>query len=296
MEPWPDQWAFLSSVARLTPEAAAALADSLRPVDAGPALTFADPARAGGPPPPELIRARLGARLSIERSGIPPAIVAALKHLGSIHNPAFYEKQRLRFSTWDTPRFIRCYEEDLEWIHLPRGLVERVIELMETLGSRLEITDARPEQPAAGLGFIGRLRSQQSDAVDAALPHDRGVIVAPPGAGKTMMACAVIAHHDRPTLDRGRRRRDDPERRAPGETRGALREVRAGGRRRVSPPSGPSRSRPACAMRHPDSGSASLPPPTVATASRASSPYSAVPRDSRSAPRTSPTRPRFGAS
>ena len=37
MEPWPDQWAFLSSVARLAPDAVAALAESLRPVDAGPA-------------------------------------------------------------------------------------------------------------------------------------------------------------------------------------------------------------------------------------------------------------------
>lgn len=200
MEPWPDQWAFLSSIARLTPDAAAMLAESLRPVEAGPGLTFADLARSGGPPPPEVVRARLRGRLSIALSGLPPAVVAALKHLGSIHNPVFYEKQRLRFSTWDTPRFIRCYEEDLEWIHLPRGLVERASELMTTLGSRLEVTDARPERPAAGLAFVGTLRPQQDDAVRAVLPHDRGVIVAPPGAGKTVMACALIAHHDRPSI------------------------------------------------------------------------------------------------
>jgi superfamily II DNA or RNA helicase len=200
MRPWPDQWAFLSSIARLTRESAKALAASLRPVDAGPALTFADLAKAGGPPPPATIRAQLGATLSIERSGLPPTMTAALKHLASIHNPVFYEKQRMRFSTWDTPRFIRCYQEDLEWIHLPRGLVERVVELVAGLGSRLDVADVRPEHPSVGFRFAGVLRPEQSAALTAAAPHERGVIVAPPGAGKTVIACSVIAHHDVPTL------------------------------------------------------------------------------------------------
>lgn len=59
-----------------------------------------------------------------------PAVIAALKHLGSIANPEFYEKQRMRFSTWNTPRFISCYREDLEWLHLPSGLTERVSDLL----------------------------------------------------------------------------------------------------------------------------------------------------------------------
>ena len=87
MEPWADQWAFLSAVARMKPDAVTSLAETLRPVEAGPALSLADLAKAGGPSPPPVIRARLGAELSIERSGLPPAVVAALKHLGSIANP-----------------------------------------------------------------------------------------------------------------------------------------------------------------------------------------------------------------
>jgi len=200
MRPWPEQWAFLSSVARLTRESAKTLAASLRPVDAGPALTLADLAKAPGPPPPATIRAQLGATISIKRSGLPPAVIAALKHLASIHNPVFFEKQRMRFSTWDTPRFIRCYQEDLEWIHLPRGLVERVVELVVGLCSRLEVTDVRPVHPTVGLGFGESLRPEQAKAVQAVIAHERGVIVAPPGSGKTVMACAVIAHHDAPTL------------------------------------------------------------------------------------------------
>ena len=200
LEPWPDQWAFLSSIARMSPAAVTELAATLRPVDAGPALSLAELARQGGPPPPKVIQARLGAMLSIERAGLPPAVVAAFKHLASIANPAFYEKQRMRFSTWDTPRFISCYGEDLEWLHLPRGLTERVTELVASLDSRLELTDDRADPPSIDLTFAGTLRPQQAAAVDDLVGHDRGVLVAPPGAGKTVMACAVIAHHHTPTL------------------------------------------------------------------------------------------------
>ena len=200
MQPWPDQWAFLSSVARMTPDAVESLAETLRPVDAGPALSLADLAKAGGPPPPPVVRARLGAELSIERAGLPPAVVAGLKHLASIANPEFYEKQRMRFSTWDTPRFISAYREDLEWLHVPRGLTEKVADLFAFLDSAVDVVDDRPEPPVAAFEFRGELRSQQSAAVADLVDHDLGVLVAPPGAGKTVMACAVIAHHDTPTL------------------------------------------------------------------------------------------------
>jgi superfamily II DNA or RNA helicase len=200
LQPWPDQWSFLSSVARLSPEAAAELGRSLRPVDAGPTLSLADLARRSGPAPPPVIRARLGPMLSIERAGLPPGVIAALKHLGSIANPEFYEKQRMRFSTWNTPKFISCYREDLEWLHLPRGLTERIVDLITELGSRLDLTDDRADPGHIDLGFVGVLHPQQSAAVANLVGHDRGVLVAPPGAGKTVMACAVIAHHRTPTL------------------------------------------------------------------------------------------------
>jgi hypothetical protein len=200
MEPWPDQWSFLSSIARLSPEAVTDLAGSLRPVTTGPMVSLDELARRGGPPPPPVIRARLGAMLSIERAGLPPAVVAAFKHLASISNPEFYEKQRMRFSTWDTPRFISCYGEDLEWLHLPRGLTERVADLVASLGSQIEIADDRADPPPIELTFVGTLRPQQVAAVADLVDHDRGVLVAPPGAGKTVMACAVIAEYGAPTL------------------------------------------------------------------------------------------------
>ena len=48
--------------------------------------------------------------------------------------------------------------------------------------------------------FTGTLRPQQATRSTDLVAHDLGVLVAPPGAGKTVMACAVIAHHQVPTL------------------------------------------------------------------------------------------------
>lgn len=72
--------------------------------------------------------------------------------------------------------------------------------MLDGLDSQLEIVDDRPAVAPVGLRFVGTLRTQQSAAVADLVDHDLGVLVAPPGAGKTVMACAVIAHHDVPTL------------------------------------------------------------------------------------------------
>src|ERR687891_2862372 len=71
----------------------------------------------------------------------------------------------MRFSTWNTPRFITGYQEDIEWLHLPRGLLQRVTTLVGDLGSRLDMVDDRADPPGLGLGLVGALRAQQAAAV-----------------------------------------------------------------------------------------------------------------------------------
>jgi superfamily II DNA or RNA helicase len=201
LEPWPDQWAFLSSVARLTPEATTAVTDALRPVEVGPTVGRGFAAnRTRDLPVPPVIRATLGSSVSLERIGLPPPMLALLKHTASLHNPEFYEKERLRFSTWGVPRLLRCYQEDLEHLHLPRGLLPQIERIVGDAGSRLDLVDRRANPEGVGLKFSGRLSAQQQVAMDALVAHELGVLVAPPGEGKTVIACAVVAHYQVPTL------------------------------------------------------------------------------------------------
>lgn len=199
LQPWPDQWTFLASVGRVSQsDLERLLADG--DVLVGPdALARAKRVRRDERAPSE-VRCTVGADIAIQRSLLPPSLLARLKHLASLHNPLFYERQRLRLSTHQTPRLIRCYEEDLTHLRLPRGLLAQLEEAVNGVGSRLLVDDHRPQYERVPLDFRGDLTPLQQTAVTAMLAHESGVLVAPPGSGKTVMACALIAERKLPTL------------------------------------------------------------------------------------------------
>lgn len=203
LRPWPDPWRGLSQVMRLTPAALDALLDELPPVQVGSEgamLTARWGRTVPEPPVPESIRCLRGARLSLERSGQPPSLLARIKHLASLHNPEFHKRQKLRLSVYGTPRFVRCYEEDLTHLHLPRGILKPLESAVREARSRLEIEEARTARDPIALDLTESLSPPQEAAVRDLLRHDEGVLVAPPGSGKTRMACAVIAARNVPTL------------------------------------------------------------------------------------------------
>ena len=48
---------------------------------------------------PKMTRCTIAAGLAVASADLPPSLLAELKHLASLHNPLFYERQRLRLST-----------------------------------------------------------------------------------------------------------------------------------------------------------------------------------------------------
>src|SRR6185437_3509033 len=97
MEPHEDQWAYLSTLGRVTPREAAALAGRVRRITVGPAVSRIEAAGSTATKPeiPSVIPARLGAGIRLEQSDLTPAFLATLKHAASMKNPMFYERQRL---------------------------------------------------------------------------------------------------------------------------------------------------------------------------------------------------------
>ena len=201
-EPWPDQWEYLSRLDRMTPRQVAAVGRRDR-ISVGPEVTRleASPATVVQPRPPAQVRATFGARLTIRDEDLTPALSAALRHAATIHNPGFYEAQRARRSTWNIPRFIQGFDVAVSGdLLLPRGLREQAATLIAQAGSELACDDERSQGSELNASFLGQLDDRQAIAVDAMLAHEDGILHAPTGSGKTVMACAIIAERSVSTL------------------------------------------------------------------------------------------------
>lgn len=201
-EPWPDQWEYLSRLDRMTPRQVAAVGHRDR-ISVGPEVTRleASPATALRPRPPAQVRAPLSSRLLIRDEDLTPALSAALRHAATIHNPGFYEAQRARRSTWNIPRFIQGFDVAVTGdLLLPRGLREQAATLIAQAGSELVCEDERSQGSELTVSFLGELDDRQATAVDAILTHEDGILHAPTGSGKTVMACAIIAERAVSTL------------------------------------------------------------------------------------------------
>jgi len=208
--PYPDQWAFLSSIERMTRSQVEAVVNqaSTRGGILGVRMVATDednsepwldpPSRyrkelpISGPLPRQ-VELVLGNQVYIEKETLPPGLKNRLIRLTAFQNPEFYKAQAMRFPTFDKPRIIHCCEDFPRYIGIPRGCLEEVISLLESLGIKAVLKEERFDGHQIDIRFRGVLRPEQEIAVNALLSHDVGVLSASTAFGKTVVASFLIA-------------------------------------------------------------------------------------------------------
>lgn len=203
-EPFTDQFAALASIIPVPAERLVEFSTTAR-LPAGPQESLAARPRratiksAAGGSAGRRVLLRRDAVVHVPTDGLPGVVVSALKHAASVSNPEFYRKQAQRFSTFGTPRLVTCFEHDDAELRLPRGLLDEARGVLSDAGFVVEVQEDSDAPAAIDVRFTGELRPEQDEAVQAMLRHETGVLVAPPGSGKTVIACALIAARATPT-------------------------------------------------------------------------------------------------
>src|SRR6516165_8535860 len=175
LEPYEDQWAYLSSIARLSTKDVIALARQLPDPQIGHNVRRLQLPTSSRiiPRPAAIIRAEFTSRLTLTANDLGPAMISAVKHAASIRNPEFDARQRARRSTWDTPRFLYSYDETVEGdLVLPRGLYTLLTDLVGSAGSTLRIDDKRAGGESHEFSCLTPLRTEQRAAVRQLVEQD----------------------------------------------------------------------------------------------------------------------------
>ena len=217
LRPFDDQWAFLSGLERTTRET---LTDIVRAAEQdgrilGVRLPVDDenadqpwlmlPSRRHRATPlveslPRHVDLVLADGIYIDRTNLPPVIVAHLIRLAAFQNPEFYRAQAMRMSTHGKPRIISCAELHPRHIALPRGCFDEALAVLRFYEVKARVEDRREVGEPLPVRFLGTLREEQTVAFDALAAHDFGVLAASPAFGKTVVAAALIAKRACSTL------------------------------------------------------------------------------------------------
>ena len=141
-------------------------------------------------------------QIYIKKLKLLPNEITYLKRLASFTNPKFYELQKLRMPIFykTTPRIISCFEEDERFLKLPRGCIDKIVEVCEKSNVKLIIKDTREKGVEVDYKFNGKLSKKQENAMKEVLKYDTGVLCATTGFGKTVVGAKIISELKTNTL------------------------------------------------------------------------------------------------
>lgn len=196
--PYPDQWAYLSSVKRIgAGEVDAIIKRQVEPPQLSrvSALPQSHAALAKSE-----IEVHLKGMVEIPRASLTQPMVADLERMAAFANPEFFIKQRMHERIWNTPRFLWFGEEDDETISLPRGCLDDALKYLKLQGAKPKLVDERQKGRELHVRFLGKLRPEQEKAFGALRDHEEGMLVAPTAFGKTVIAARLIAERKVSTL------------------------------------------------------------------------------------------------
>lgn len=208
--PYQDQWAFLSTLHRITPEeleehltqlcGSGELGALLEPEEEKPWPTKRRPKELTRKDFPKQARLMISNLLYVDKAGFSQRALNAVKRLAAFRNPEFYKKQAMRLPVYSTPRVFDCSYEDQDFLGIPRGCMEALTGLLEVHHIPYTLEDQCQAGRKIDIAFRGELRPEQHPAAEELLAHNIGVLSATTAFGKTVVGTYLIGQRRVNTL------------------------------------------------------------------------------------------------
>jgi superfamily II DNA or RNA helicase len=142
----------------------------------------------------------LNYEIHISRSNMPASLIAFLKEELNFPNNEYQVKKNINKNTFGIKRYFKLLIETSDSIIIPRGFIGRLLRFCKEQQIDYSLEDQRKKAESVSFKGSIALREYQLPAQHAATKKDFGIIVAPPGSGKTVLSLAIIKDKQQPAL------------------------------------------------------------------------------------------------
>lgn len=138
--------------------------------------------------------------IQLEENQLPKSLKERIELDLTFTNPLY--QQQLLFSKRrpTAPKHIYAYEKKSSLLLLPRGYLDQLQLLLDINKVKYKIVDEAVSLSKVHVKPDVKLRDYQEKAINALLKSEQGGLVAPCGAGKTIMMLGLMAKIEQPTL------------------------------------------------------------------------------------------------
>jgi len=138
--------------------------------------------------------------LYVPTQNLSRSFINKLKAFASFDNPQVKVLLSLRKPLYNTPRVIKNFEEDENYLKLPRGLIYQISKYLDINKVDFKIDDKTYCEEIETKKVLFELRSEQQEAIDRMLKKRFSICVAPPGFGKTLLGAKMFEQRACSTL------------------------------------------------------------------------------------------------
>ncbi len=146
------------------------------------------------------LKIALNNQVHVSREGLTTLLINFLKEELNFTNSQFIIKKKIGKNTFGTERYFKFVEETENEVIIPRGFIGKLIRFCRESKIEHDFIDERKKHKPVPFLFNAQLREYQQAVIESISKKDLGVIVAPPGSGKTIVALKIIADKQQPAL------------------------------------------------------------------------------------------------
>jgi superfamily II DNA or RNA helicase len=133
-------------------------------------------------------------------SELPSHLIAFIKQELNIFNTEYAIKKKLGKSVYKTERYFHLLEESGDTVIMPHGFLPALLSFLDSNSLAYKMIEKYElREPTKYISFI-QFRQYQKDLMQKISDKQNGIIIAPPGSGKTVIALDLIAGKHTKTL------------------------------------------------------------------------------------------------